>query len=326
MDRFDRHILETIRERCLIPPGSSLILGLSGGADSVCLLSCLQDLKDLLKLQLKAVHVNHSLRGEEAERDQGFCEELCREKGIPFEAVRVDVAALVREKGLSTEEAARVLRYEALRERAGKDGLIAVAHHADDQAETILFHLIRGTGLKGMRGMEYRSGNVIRPLLDVTREEILRTVAERRLPYVTDSTNESPDYARNRIRHVILPELSGLNRAAARHLLEAGEKAGAAEEFLEDCAARKAEELAVKGEKTGEVRVLRKKLAAEPQILRRYVIIRLLSEAGVPQKDWGEVHIARIDRLLGEAKGLRLDLPGGVTAENSASETIIRKA
>jgi len=323
MDRLTTRVLETIRREDLIPQGSRIAVGFSGGADSVCLLSVLAGLRQLLKADLTAVHVNHGIRGEEADRDEAFCREFCEAGNIPFQSIFVDVPALAREKGLSTEEAARILRYEALEKAAGENGLIAVAHHGDDQAETILFQLLRGSGLKGLSGMQYRRDRIIRPLLDLSGKEIRAWVSERELPFVTDSTNMDDDYARNRIRNVILPELEKINEKAALHLQEAGKKAAQAEELLEAEAAEFVR-LEVRIDKeAGEARIPRKKLKDEPQIRRRYVIIETIRRLGIPLKDWGETHFAAVDGILGASTGLHLDLPGGVCADNTAQLTII---
>jgi len=325
MDRLTIRVLETIRREELIPRGSRIIAGFSGGADSVCLLSVLDGLKQLLGCSLEAVHVNHGIRGEEAERDEAFCRAFCQERNISFQSIRVDVPALVKEKGLSTEEAARILRYEALESFCGPDGRIAVAHHGDDQAETILFHLLRGTGLKGFAGMQYKRDRIIRPLLDLSGAEIRSWVAEKQLSFVTDSTNLCDDYARNRIRNVILPELEKINEKAALHLQEAGKKAAQAEALIEAEAAAYAEN-EVRIDREEEIAFLpRKKLKNEPQIRRRYVIIETVRRLGIPLKDWGEVHIAAVDGLLGASTGSHLDLPGHVSVENTTQETVIKR-
>lgn len=326
MEKRSAEVLKTIRREELIPAGSRVTVGFSGGPDSVCLLSVLQKLKTLLACEITAVHVNHGLRGEEADRDEAFCRSFCEERGIPFRAVRVDVNGLVREKGLSVEEAARNLRYAALRKEAGEDGIIAVAHHAGDQAETILLNLLRGTGLKGMAGMDYRHGQIVRPLLATEREEILSYLEENGLPCVTDSSNAENEYARNRIRNVILPEMAKINSRAAGHLTEAGRKAAEALEYLESEAAVYADRNVQTLPEQGVILIPRKKLKEEPQILRRYVIIESLRRLGIPLKDWGDVHIADIDRLLGGPKGKHLDLPGNAAAETTGSAIIIRKA
>jgi len=325
MEKLSSEVLKTIRREELIPAGSRVITGFSGGADSVCLLTVLWGLKALLSCEITALHVNHGLRGKEAVRDEDFCRGFCEERGIPFKAVTVDVGGLVKEQGLSTEEAARILRYEALEKEAGENGLIAVAHHAGDQAETILLNLLRGTGLKGLAGMEYKRGRIIRPLLSVEREEILGFLSGNGLPHVEDSTNAENDYARNRVRNVILPELAKINSKASAHLMEAGQKAAGALSYIEGQAKEYADANVRVSPDGSEVFIPRKKLKDEPQILRRYVIIESLRRLGLPLKDWGDAHIADMDRLACGPRGKHLDLPGYITAETTDTEIIIRK-
>ena len=333
MDRFEKNVLETIRREQLIPENAEIVIGFSGGADSVCLLSVLAALRGLFHYALNAVHVNHGIRGEEADRDEAFCREFCRERKIPFAAVRADVPAFVKETGMSTEEAARELRYRALFEAAGlsvsgkfpENARIAVAHHADDQAETILLNLIRGTGLKGLSGMAYRRDGIIRPLLDRDREEILSYLAEHDLPYVTDSTNLSNDYARNRMRNVVLPELKKLNERAAGHIVQTGSFCGEAEGYLSGEARAILSGAMVSEESEKKLELSRKILKTVPQILRRYVIIEALGRLGVPLKDWGEAHIRAAEEALSAGKGHHTDLPGGVTTDNTHGTIIIRR-
>lgn len=323
MDKLAKKVLNTIRRQQLIPQGSDVICGFSGGGDSVCLLSVLSELKAVLQIRLQAVHINHELRGQEADADEAFCRAFAESRGIAFTAVHVHVKQLVQKEGLSVEEAARILRYQALEKTAGSGGLIAVAHHADDQAETILMNLLRGTGLKGMAGMEPKRGRVIRPLLEVGKEEIQSYLERNELSYVTDSSNLSDDYTRNRIRHELLPAMKNINEQACLHLLKTGRAARQAQDYLE----REAQQWLFENSSTGEgiIRFSRKKLKDRPQIFRSYVIIGALRELNTGLKDWGEVHIAEIDEALGGPKGIHLDLPDGFSAENTYEEIIIRK-
>ncbi len=185
------------------------MVALSGGADSVCLLSVLLALEKELSFSLAAVHVNHNLRGAEAERDAAFCAGLCEKLGVRLHNCSADVPSLAKEKHLSTETAAREARYAIFHSLCEKYGYskIAVAHNAQDNAETLLMHLLRGSGLDGLRGILPKRGNVIRPLLCVTREEIEAYLAALEAAYVTDSTNAEDVYLRNRIRHDLLPKL-----------------------------------------------------------------------------------------------------------------------
>ena len=223
MDALMLEIKRYIEANQLIRPGDGVVVGLSGGPDSVFLLYALHTLQPRMDFTLRAVHVHHGIRGAEADRDEAFSEKLCAKLDIPFQAVHVAAPAYAAQHGLSLEEAARILRYEALeaaRQQLGQTraAWIAVAHHLDDQAETVLHNLVRGAGLRGLAGMENRRNHVIRPLLSIKREDILKWLKQYDIPYVTDSTNADPHYTRNRIRSTVLPELREINPEASAHI------------------------------------------------------------------------------------------------------------
>ena len=235
MDAFPEKIMKYVDQHALLSPGDRIVVGLSGGADSVCLLLILQVISGKMPLSLCAVHVEHGIRGQEALEDTAFCRQLCETRGIPFREVHYDVPGMARREGLSLEEAGRKARYETfarVREEWGGTK-IAVAHHREDQAETLLLHLFRGTHLAGMQGMRPRQGVIIRPLLDVSREEIEAWLCAQGVFWRTDSTNLTDDYARNRVRHRILPEARQINAAATAHLAEACDAIGEVMDYME---------------------------------------------------------------------------------------------
>lgn len=198
-----------IESNRLLQQGDRVLVGLSGGADSVALLRLL----GLLEYECVAVHCNFHLRGDESDRDQKFVEELCADLGVVLSVMHYDTVGFARERQCSVEMAARELRYndfERLRVRYGCQA-IAVAHHIDDSVETVLMNLIRGTGLRGMTGIRPRNGNVVRPLLCLRRTDIENWMRGQKQKYVTDSTNLECDYTRNKIRLQLLPLLRQLN-------------------------------------------------------------------------------------------------------------------
>ena len=198
----------------LLPRDGLILCAVSGGADSMYLLARLRE----LGYTVAAGHYNHGLRGTEADRDEAFVRDFCAARGIPFVSEKGDVAAFAAEQGMGTEAAARTLRYAFL-ERAADDlgaAVIATAHTAGDNAETVLLHLARGSGLKGLGGIPPKRGRVVRPMLDVTRAEVESYLAEHDIKYVTDSTNGEDDYARNRVRHGAVPALETVNPAFLR--------------------------------------------------------------------------------------------------------------
>ena len=224
-----KKFLAALRQYHMLDHHESVLCGLSGGADSVALLCLLEAYCVPKGIPLAAVHVNHGIRGEEADRDQAFCEHFCHSKGIPCIVKYADVPAIAASEGIGLEEAARKARYAAFEEAAltmqqelfcknhsdvpasSRQVRIAVAHHADDNLETVLFHMIRGSGLNGLCGIAPVRDNLIRPLITCRQEEILNLIETLHLPYVTDSTNSDTAYTRNYIRHEILPRLLRIN-------------------------------------------------------------------------------------------------------------------
>ena len=204
---------ETVREYRMLVPGDRVLCGLSGGADSVALLHLLLLLGREYPFEVFAVHVHHGIRGAEADRDEAFCKQLCREYGVSLHCEHADAPGYAAESGKNLEDAARCLRYDIFRKiRAEADiDRIALAHHADDNLETVLLNLTRGSGLAGIRGIPPVRGSIIRPLLACKKADIAGYCEENGLSYVTDSTNADPSYARNFIRSSIVPLLEKLN-------------------------------------------------------------------------------------------------------------------
>ncbi len=204
-------VTETINHYNMINKGDRIIVALSGGADSVCLLCILSSLKTELDFSLEAVHINHCIRGAESDEDEEFCNSLCQKLGIPFKVYRLDIPALAKTSGKSLEETARDARYEKFSEYAAENGVIATAHTLSDNAETVIFNMVRGTGIKGLCGIPPVRDNIIRPLSSVTREQVEEFLCNIQQDFRTDSTNLSDDYTRNKIRHKIIPVMHDIN-------------------------------------------------------------------------------------------------------------------
>ena len=200
--------LDTMEQYGMLRKGDRVVVGFSGGADSAALLSFLLELRQEWQLNLVACHINHQLRGEEALRDEELCRNFCEERGIELHIFRENIAEGAKQAGMSVEEFARERRYARFRELLLSDSdKIATAHHGNDMAETLLFRLARGTGLKGLTGIPPVRGNIIRPLLFCTREEIESYCREQGIPYINDSSNETDAFLRNRLRHHVMPFL-----------------------------------------------------------------------------------------------------------------------
>ncbi len=318
----------------MIKSNDRIIAAVSGGADSVCLLHLLVRLREEYGLHLRAVHVHHGLRGQEADRDAAFTKQLCRTFTVPCTVLFADVKGYAKEHSVSEEEAGRILRYRLLEQEAiawemeqeikqekelvGKPGdkaeggvvKLATAHHGDDSAETILYNLCRGSGLAGLGGIQPVRGRIIRPLLGVSRQEILAYLKEQGLTYCEDSTNQSNDYTRNRMRHIILPAMeSEINSQAGRHICQAGEKIRQAHEFLSDTAKNW-----IASHMEGDKGLVPDSLLQEREIVQSYVLGEVLADTAGSRKDLSSGHVGMLLDLLAGAVGRKADLPGGICA------------
>lgn len=294
-------------------PGEGLVLAaVSGGADSMCLLSLLYEMGPEKGFDVAALHYNHRLRGQESDRDEKFVEDFCKQHNIKLIKGLGDVAGEAARLGLGIEETARKMRYDFFYEAARRENAvkIATAHNADDNTETVLFNLMRGTGAKGLSGIPPVRGILIRPLLSTGRREIEAYLKANNIPNVEDSSNYSAVYTRNRLRHEVIPVLKELNPQLNKAVGDAAERLRADEYFIRGLA----EDL-VKNCDIGENR------AKIPAGLLDYspVAVRLLllalDAAGLPQKNISSGHISRVMSLAsGENPSGRVDLPGGVSA------------
>lgn len=290
--------------------GEKVIIGLSGGMDSVCLFHILKD----LGVSLEAVHVNHQIRGEEAKRDEQFVKNLCARYNIPFHGYRYDVPKISRENHLSEEEAGRMVRKEAFA-RVMKDqgaGYVALAHHGNDRAETFLFHLSRGTGVKGLGSMKPVQGTIIRPLLWAERKEIEQYVQEKGYEFVEDATNSQTEYTRNKIRHEIIPALEEINPRCIPHICGAAEKLSAVSAYID----REAEKLCrlsavMYGQ---EVQILKLAFEQGDEVLRIPVLQKCVEYLSGSLVNITEEHLEKLGALFAMQTGKEIHLPYGITA------------
>ena len=285
-------LLTFIREQNMIQPGDTVVCAVSGGADSVALLFACYLLKEKLEITLEAAHFNHHLRGEESDRDEAFVAELCDRYDIPLHRGGGRIAS--GKKGL--EAAARDARYAFLRSLPGK---IATAHTADDNAETVLMHLIRGTGLKGLGGITPVHGTVIRPMLKVTREDVESFLEEWCLRHIEDSSNETDAFLRNRIRHHVMPLLAAENPKIAENMSQMALRLRLDEEFL----SRQTDSTDLPSVES---------LKNMPKALRSRALEAFLKKSGVKEPE--DAHIGLAESLLFSDKpSARASFPGGVT-------------
>ncbi len=287
----------------------------------MCLLFLLCELREKYEITLKAVHIQHGIRGTEAERDAEFVRDTCKKLQVPFHLVEENVPAYAEERKLSLEEAGRQVRYESLlREAADK---VAVAHHAEDQAETVLFNLIRGSGPRGLAGISPVNGRVIRPLLCADRGEIERYLTERKISWRTDSTNTDLYYARNRIRHRILPEAEQINTGAVRHICEAAEQIREEELYLDE----KVKELWGRyvEETDGTALKLNGEAFSESRVLLTRLIRSMAERLNGSLKDLTREHVRQVLELREKTSGRRILLPGGLTAQTDFGAIELRR-
>ncbi len=296
---------------CAVAPGDTVLAGFSGGADSTALVHALwRCVRERQIAGLCAAHFNHGLRGAAADADEAFCRDFCRERGIPFVSARSDVRLLARERGKSVEEAGRDARYAFLREAARSCGAscVAVAHHRDDQAETLLLRLLRGTGLRGLCGMRSRADDIVRPLLFASRAEIERYLAENGLCCRTDETNLVPEAAlRNRVRLELLPAMDAVVPRAAEHLAHTARLLAADEAFLSGLARDALRAAALPGEDGYD----RAALVSAPEPVRVRALALLLFPL---LEDVTASDLRRVGALLSAQTGTRIELAGGRAA------------
>lgn len=295
MIMLDR-VCRFIEENNMLSSGDTVVCGLSGGADSVCLLLVLNELSRRLQITVEAIHVNHSLRGAESDRDEEFCRCLCEKLDIPFSAERVDVNVFAREHSLSCEEAARKLRYE-LFSACSQGKKIATAHNANDNLETIILNLTRGSGLKGLTGIPPVRGNIIRPILEVSRSEIEEYLKSQNQEFVTDSTNLTEDYTRNKIRHRVIPLLEEINSSVIKTTVRSSETLRDENSFITDSVREATKKCRSGNSFTG--------LEKYHKVIRRRCIAELLSENGFP---YSNERLTKCDRIL--CSGGKLNIHG----------------
>jgi tRNA(Ile)-lysidine synthase len=308
-------VSRTISELRLLSPGDTVILALSGGADSCALLDILAGLTKLSP-RLVVAHLNHQLRGAESDGDELFCRRLAERYGLPFRSRSLDVAAYARREGLNLEDAGRRARMEFLDEVATRfrATAIALAHHADDQAETVLMRLLRGSGMTGLRSMSFRGpGSRIRPLLNISRAEIEAYLKERGLEHREDASNRDTTFLRNRIRHELLPLLEQYNPAIRQRLIGTAAILADEDDLLEKMAA----DLAARTCRFApySVSCSLERLTGEPLPLRRRLLRRLLAHLAGSVEQVSRRHIQALEGLMDSPRpNAALDLPGRIRA------------
>lgn len=287
------------------PEGGIILCALSGGEDSTCLMDCLWQLGQERNFTVAAAHLNHLMRPT-AQRDEDFVKALCQERNIPLYLRRTDVTALAKEENISVEEAGRQARYDFLRDTADDIGaaFIATAHHREDQAETVLLQLLRGTGTQGLTGIPPVRGRIIRPLLDTDKSAITAYLEQRHIGHVFDETNGHRAYARNRLRLDIMPQLLDINPALAAHICRTADILRGENDLLDDLARQYLPPTGTAAETAA--------FSSAPEPLRRRMARLLVERLPIGKKDFTARHYDALVRLT--ETGGALSLPYGASA------------
>ena len=315
-----QELRKKVDEFHMVSPGDCVLAGVSGGADSVCLLLVLLELQKQVDFSLEVIHVEHGIRGEESRQDAVFVQNLCRQHQILCHEVSVDVPAYCTQTGLGMEEAARILRYQAFSTLALQKGAkIALAHHMEDNAETILFQMVRGSSLTGLCGMqpvrEDENGVCyIRPLLFFHRDEIEKFLENQKMDWRVDSTNAELEYSRNFIRGRVIPELERINTQAVAHMNQTALHLSEVKEYL-DFEAEKAWDRLVRMETNLELNT--KGILELHPVLQRELAYRAIVTTAGRKKDITATHVNDLLSLCEGQSGKRISLPYGIVAWKS---------
>lgn len=301
-----------------------VLCAVSGGLDSMCLLHLLSTWGRERNMTVTAAHFNHQLRGAESDRDEQFVRDWCAAHGVPFVSGRGDVPALAAEEGLSLEEAARNARYAFLaqQQREGGYTFVLTAHHADDNAETMLLNLLRGTGLRGLSGIPAFRGALARPFLRITRQELAEYAAEHHIPHVEDATNADPDAAaRNRIRLQVMPLLKELNPRAVENMTRTAELLAQDEQALELAAGQLLR--AARAEPGVKAELPLECCEEQPKAVWSRAIWSMMCVVCGRQKDLACAHVEAVCDLVRGVPGREVSLPYGMTARREADALVI---
>jgi len=322
---LETRVANYCRQEGLFRRHDRVIVGVSGGADSICLLRVLINMQESFQITLAAVHVNHGLR-ESAAEDAAYVKKTCEAWGIPYREYDVDVRKLAAEKKLSLEEAGRSLRYESFEDARRSCGAnkIALAHHMDDQVETILWNLFRGTGARGLAGMAPRREDIVRPLLCVSKDEIIQFLTDQGISWRTDETNAQNTFTRNRLRNQLIPTIEEqYNRQGRQHIAGAGTIIAQMEDYIAKQGA-KAVERCVKPVSKRSVMIRGKAYRKEEPILQEFVLREALGEVAGTRKDIGQVHVQMLMDLMENQVSREISLPYDIRAIKTYDGICIR--
>ncbi|MCE5312654.1 MAG: tRNA lysidine(34) synthetase TilS [Nitrospiraceae bacterium] len=321
---IDQQFLATITKYSMLSQGDHVLVGLSGGPDSTCLLHLLKRQGENFNISVSAIYIDHCLRPDETPDETRFCKELCSSLGIPFRSVQIDVKAYAQQSRLNLHEAARELRYKAMQQHALEinAGRIALGHNADDQAETILMRLLRGTGPSGLSGIPPVRGNIIRPLIETSRDDIMNSLNEMNQNFVIDSSNLKDVYTRNRIRSSVMPAMKRINKSFLSVLQRTTEIFRDEERYFEIQVTKSLMTL-IRSKTDSRIELLLVPLESMHTAMLRRIIRRAVDETR-DLRGIGFMHIEDIAKLIKTgSSGDRLYLPGGLRIIKGYSTVIM---
>ena len=341
-DTIEQKVKKFMDEHHMLESGDRVVAGVSGGADSVCLLFVLLKIREQIPFSLHVVHVNHGIRREAGE-DAAYVEQLCSRFGLPFTLVKEKVKERAAAEKRSEEEMGRLVRYEAFEKVLKEVGAnkIAVAHNSNDQAETVLFHLFRGSGLSGLCGIKPVRDHIIRPILCLERKEIEQYLGEKKIAYCRDATNEEDDYTRNRIRHHILPYAEQeIAQGCVSHMAQTAAMLSETEAYLER-RTRDARALVVRtipvnssahqtqGHNASKeaigFRISCSGFLAVDTVIGKRLIYRLLRELSPGGRDMTYVHVQDVMELLTREGNRQIHLPYGIVAQRQYDQVQLER-
>ena len=349
-DLIQKKALEYVRANDMLKTGDKVVAGISGGADSMCLLGLLLDWREQFDLGITVLHVNHGIRGAEADEDECFVRDFCSERDVAFRAVHADIPAMAAESGCTEEEEGRNFRYRVFEETARELGCsrIAVAHNRSDNAETVLFNILRGSGISGLRGItpvrhiisgrdDTAGGDtavtIIRPLLSTSRQDIEEYLRSRGIGYRTDKTNFDTGYSRNAIRNIVMPLFrEQINARAEEHIVRLAGQAAMLEQTLqrmtESGIAFMKKEGSIRIDTEGNKKTITLETAGlknEDELMTGIMIRSLIGEAAGRLKDITGVHIDNAVKVLKGKTGKRISLPYGIVVRKEYGRLIIER-
>ena len=322
-----------IRENHMLKAGDMVAAGVSGGADSIAMLHILKEIQRDMGFALEAVHIHHGIRGEEADRDEVMVRKICVEWEIPLEVYHYPVPDLSRKWKLGEEETGRIVRKQAFfreRERLGFPGeetaegpqfLAALAHNRNDLAETMIHHLARGTGIRGLAGIRPCGNGIIRPVLCLERREIVNYLKENGIPHITDSTNLSDEYTRNRIRHHVLPAMENeINSRTVEHMAETARVLAAADDYF----GKKGQELLDQC-KAEDGYLLDREFFEKDPIIQEYAVLEAFGRLAGKRKDYTSLHVEQVLSLQKKENGRYTEFPQKIRAVKEYGGVRLRK-